>query len=111
MRGSLISFSLGAVDGDVAGHGVGAQLDQRRLALGRRIGDRELGSDVAAPRARVDIEPRAFLDPDADVAGGGAEVDAVLEDAVDMLVARRGVRADGREGFLDLDVAGGAVRL
>src|SRR4051812_16393497 len=86
MRWSAISAR--PMDRDVAAHGVRAKLDQRRIAGGGNVRDGKLRRDVAAARAGIDEQARAFLDPDPKVAGGRPEVDAVLEDAADLLVSR-----------------------
>src|SRR5215204_386154 len=110
MRWSAISARR-PVDRDVAAHGVRAELDQRRVAPVRNVGHRELRGDVAAARPGIDEQARAFLDPDAQVAGGRPQVDTVLKDAADLLVARRGVDRHRAEHLLDEHVARSGARL
>src|SRR6476646_6221393 len=78
---------------------------------GRRIGDGQVGADVAAARARVDVQRRALADPDLGVAGGRFQVHAALDRAADHLVAGGRVDVHGRASLLDGHVAGGAVDL
>src|SRR2546423_6713765 len=76
-------------DVDVAAHRGDLKPDQRPLIADRCVADLELRGDVAARRARVDLEPRALADTDADVARRGRELDVAFLQGVDSLVPRR----------------------
>src|SRR4051812_131528 len=108
-----------AADVDVAAHRRRLQLDERAVFADRGVADLELGGRLAAHRPRVDPEPRAALDADADVARRRLDRHLAAADGLDPYVAgrrldRRALSAEGAEldvtgGGLDDDVAAGVA--